>query len=543
MKNIILTLSKIRKMPKQPYQGDTIVEVMISMAVLAIVLVATYSFSNRAFQSGLNSQYRDQAVSYAQQQLELIREADNNAPQNIDDYLGPPYNTSFCINPSTKVRQPVASCTFNNLYNVTYTYDGSGSGTKVVKVVASWDSASGTKQQTVVYYKPNNTFTGTSQACTPASDPATCSSVKTDVPAIGISTDKIQINIGDKVIITWNSTNVDLSTCSASGPFGFGGVNVQSNNGTFTTSSLSPEGSYNFYVDCKDNAGTQVSPRGQATVTVVKPVPSNVATQAPNPLSYSSATLKGTVNPNGFATTYQFNFGLTSAYGAAGSPTPATSAGPGTSDVAASAAVTGLLTNTTYHFRLCATNAYGPTCSPDDTFKTAFLPAAPTVSNFTYSPSSYQTPGSSTLSWTIGGGPATSCDITGAFARSVSTAAGNNSFSVSPGAGFYTSTLTCTGPGGSSTQSTSLSVSDPPPPPPPPDCNDHGGYVSGGSESWTAGITGNNPCGVGIILCAVYYPWGSWAETHGEGDATFVSDSSGISGGSVQCQDIQGNWY
>src|SRR4051812_17239693 len=104
MKSVI-TLSKIIRAFKQSNQGDTIVEVMISMAVLAIVLVATYSFSNRAFQSGLNSQYRDQAVSYAQQQLELLREADNNTPQNIDDYLKAPYNTSFCINPSTKVRQ------------------------------------------------------------------------------------------------------------------------------------------------------------------------------------------------------------------------------------------------------------------------------------------------------------------------------------------------------------------------------------------------------------------------------------------------------
>ncbi|HET7528957.1 MAG TPA: hypothetical protein VFJ84_01860, partial [Candidatus Saccharimonadales bacterium] len=44
--------------------GDTIVEVMISMTVLAVVVAAAYAISTRSFQSGLNTQYRDQAVNY-----------------------------------------------------------------------------------------------------------------------------------------------------------------------------------------------------------------------------------------------------------------------------------------------------------------------------------------------------------------------------------------------------------------------------------------------------------------------------------------------
>ena len=51
--------------------------------------------------------------------------------------------------------------------------------------------------------------------------------------------------------------------------------------------------------------------------------------------------------------------------------------GSGTSPVAVSATLTGLTANTTYHFRISATNAGGTSKGSDETFKT--LPNAPTV--------------------------------------------------------------------------------------------------------------------------------------------------------------------
>ena len=98
--------------------------------------------------------------------------------------------------------------------------------------------------------------------------------------------------------------------------------------------------------------------------------PPMVATGTPTLVSWSSsATLKGTVNPNGLATTYVFQWGRTTSYG---NDTAVTSAGSGTGNVNASAGITGLRSYTVYHYRLVATNSAGATYGEDKSFKTKF---------------------------------------------------------------------------------------------------------------------------------------------------------------------------
>ena len=79
----------------------------------------------------------------------------------------------------------------------------------------------------------------------------------------------------------------------------------------------------------------------------------------------TTATLNGTVNPSGSETTYQFEYGLTTSYG---STTTITSAGSGFTAVPVSAALTGLVPGTLYHFRLTATNSGGTANGADSTF-------------------------------------------------------------------------------------------------------------------------------------------------------------------------------
>jgi hypothetical protein len=100
-----------------------------------------------------------------------------------------------------------------------------------------------------------------------------------------------------------------------------------------------------------------------------------VSTGNATTITPTSATVNGTVNPEGQATTYHFEYGTTISYG---SQTATASAGAGTADVKVSDQLTSLAPNTTYHYRLVATNASGTTLGADVTFKTP-KPPAPVV--------------------------------------------------------------------------------------------------------------------------------------------------------------------
>jgi hypothetical protein len=87
-----------------------------------------------------------------------------------------------------------------------------------------------------------------------------------------------------------------------------------------------------------------------------------------------SALLKGTVNPNGKATTYSFEYKTQAGFEATGftgaAMTPATTAGDGNASQPARAAIAGLAPSTAYRFRLRATNADGTTDGAPATFTT-----------------------------------------------------------------------------------------------------------------------------------------------------------------------------
>jgi hypothetical protein len=85
----------------------------------------------------------------------------------------------------------------------------------------------------------------------------------------------------------------------------------------------------------------------------------------------TSAVLHGSVNPNGKATTYYLQWGLTTEYGV---NSVAHSAGHGTKPVAVSTTATGLIPGTTYHYRLVATSGSGTAVGADRTFTTAGNP-------------------------------------------------------------------------------------------------------------------------------------------------------------------------
>ncbi|MFZ4522979.1 MAG: choice-of-anchor J domain-containing protein [Bacteroidales bacterium] len=101
----------------------------------------------------------------------------------------------------------------------------------------------------------------------------------------------------------------------------------------------------------------------------------------------TSATINGTLNPNGLATTWYFEWGPDLNYGFSTAPLPA---GSGSSIITENFNVTGLITGTTYHYRLVASNSDGVTYGNDLTFGpgVVLVTSAPVSSVVMYSAAS-----------------------------------------------------------------------------------------------------------------------------------------------------------
>jgi hypothetical protein len=126
---------------------------------------------------------------------------------------------------------------------------------------------------------------------------------------------------------------------------------------------LTPKVTYHFRVAATNNYGLAYG-SDQSFTTLVLP---QVSTWPARPISTNSATLNGTVNPNGWPATAWFQWGATTNYG---NVTPVTALGGGTTDLPLSASLAGLTLNVTYHFRVLATNDYGLVCGSDQSFTT-----------------------------------------------------------------------------------------------------------------------------------------------------------------------------
>ena len=134
---------------------------------------------------------------------------------------------------------------------------------------------------------------------------------------------------------------------------------------------LSPGTLYHYRLVTHNGGGSAYG--NDTTFTTVAPLPA-VLTHAASAVGTTGAILHGEVNPNGFTTSYHFEYGLTKSYSAV---TPSQNAGAGTSSIPESVAVTSLVPGSLYHFRFVATNLGGSAYGKDTTF-TSLIPA-PTV--------------------------------------------------------------------------------------------------------------------------------------------------------------------
>ena len=134
---------------------------------------------------------------------------------------------------------------------------------------------------------------------------------------------------------------------------------------------LTTGATYHYRVVATNGAGTG---RGADMTFTTQAAPA-VVTSPASALGPTSATVAGTVDPNGSSTGWWVEYGTSTSYG---SRTDTQSAGSGASPVGVSVRLTALRAGITYHFRVVASNAVGTSRGGDRSFRTDPAPAVST---------------------------------------------------------------------------------------------------------------------------------------------------------------------
>ncbi|MDB6109253.1 MAG: Fibronectin type domain protein, partial [Pedosphaera sp.] len=178
-----------------------------------------------------------------------------------------------------------------------------------------------------------------------------------------------------------------------------------------------------FRVVATNNAGTNF---GADLSFTTLPLAPQVTTLAAFAVRSQRATLNGSINPNGANSLAWFEYGLTTNYGSFS----ATSSVPAGASLAFSNLVSGLSSNSIYHFRAAASNSVQTAYGADLTFATPLV----SVTNFAYYRLGEADPGAA-----AGQSPANSLDSAGTHNLTVAYAPGpapgaSYSSDVAPGA-------------------------------------------------------------------------------------------------------------
>jgi hypothetical protein len=118
-------------------------------------------------------------------------------------------------------------------------------------------------------------------------------------------------------------------------------------------------------------AGNSTGENGGLTRTITPAFVIGVKTLPADTVDLDGATLNGSLDPDGTATTFHFEYGVDDKYGL---ETPEEPAGIAAGVVAVEAELNGLQSGRTFHYRLVATNSAGTTHGPDETVKIADRP-------------------------------------------------------------------------------------------------------------------------------------------------------------------------
>lgn len=154
----------------------------------------------------------------------------------------------------------------------------------------------------------------------------------------------VDVDAAGKVwIADWGNNRIQRfsSTGTFEGKWGTAGAGNLDFNGPMDVAAGS--GGELYVADAGNDRIVRYGPGGTTTPTVT--------TGDATGVTWLTGTLGGTINPQGDATSYRFEYGPDTSYG---STTTLTDAGAGSADVTATGAMTGLMADRTYHYRLVA---------------------------------------------------------------------------------------------------------------------------------------------------------------------------------------------
>ncbi len=175
-------------------------------------------------------------------------------------------------------------------------------------------------------------------------------------------------NTGSYLNRYWNLTQNDLSGIQCNTTFGYVPADVSGTEAAISCVQVVPT-PFTAY-DLSNTTLHQLTANGLTafgTFTGSQIAPTVITLPATG-ITPFTADLNGSVNANYQNATVTFEYGQTPAYGTTVPGVPATVSG--SAAVPVQAPITGLLGNTTYHFRVVATNSAGTSYGNDETFTT-----------------------------------------------------------------------------------------------------------------------------------------------------------------------------
>jgi hypothetical protein len=138
-----------------------------------------------------------------------------------------------------------------------------------------------------------------------------------------------------------------------------------------------PSGTYHYRIVAKNAGGETVGVDQTFTIAGIAPV---IGAESAQFVNENSATILADLNPDEAETTYEVQYGTSTAYGASTPPAEIVAL---TSSQGTITAITGLQPGTTYHYRLTATSPAGSAYGQDQTFRTSGATPTTAFTSFT----------------------------------------------------------------------------------------------------------------------------------------------------------------